>query len=552
MKADNSKCFGCSKKEVEYLQIEDTQSSYALCDTCYKDKKENIKSKYLTKDSFLKRYEEKLKKGFPNYFKMLQFKQNIDKLKLWEKQIHLEDALVFIKNKNYTQQNFQLLGTFFQKKGRNMDKVANQLLNFLNANKFDISNPIQFTEQNKNDKFKDRFYKYLQEIIQKQQFQDIIKYIDAEIENKLSKIPQEFQKVGNEFKDEADEQEQNKYFGYINLYDFKNGKGIFKRKDIIYYGIFECDIFKYGVKFEQISQDEGQFFFGQFVREEIQGFGKMLAYQLDNQIMYQEYEGNFENGLRHGKGKFTWKQNNKTLIYEGDWQKNLQHGEGNITNLSSSKNVQYEEGKLKKDQLFQTFGQQMMGFQPNFQSFDQSQALKSQKISPQIGTPFQNPALSNGLNQIQTTQPVPGNINKIQSIQQQNQRLSTFQVANLIDSNRQIQQFNTETIKFQTPNFSIGTQIQQQQISSDSTKQMQQFSSEIKFNKKNMQTTIQPNQQSVDQQNFKSPCTLQIDAFRAQTQTFQCNPHTQAAKNYDITVKQNIGGISNRQTMSYK
>ncbi|CAK76094.1 unnamed protein product (macronuclear) [Paramecium tetraurelia] len=572
MKTDNTKCFGCSKKEVEYLQIEDIQSSYALCEGCLKDKKEN-KSKYLKKDEFLKKYEEKLKKEFPHYSKVIQYRQNIEKLKFWEKQMkpHLEDALLFIKNNNYTQQNFYFLGTFFQKKGKTMDKLANQLLNFLNANKLDISNPIQFMEQNKNDKFKEIFLNYLQEIIQKQQFSDVKKFIEAEIDSKLSKIPKEFQKVGTELKCDSNEKEQSKYQGYINLFDLKNGKGILKKKDIIYYGIFDCDIFIYGVKFEQISQNEGQFFFGQFVREEIQGFGKMLAYKLDFQMMYQEYEGNFENGLRHGKGQFMWKQNNKILIYEGGWQKNLQHGEGNISNQNSIKNVQYEEGKLKQDQPVQKNGFQM-GFQTQFQIVDQSQALIGQKMPPpQFGSftinqpknqfNYINPAPApsvGGFTLNKSTQPDSLKVEKrvvaplqTQLVQQpQNQRLATALItpSNGFNSYKQTTQV-MDSNRFQISNFSNVTQTQKQQISGESLQTIPQFSQQSTFKLQ----TLQTQQPSLNPQNINNPLQFQSDSYRMQTQLAQFNVNTQAMKNADVaTFKQNNVGLQSRQNMSFQ
>ncbi|EZG43613.1 MORN repeat protein [Gregarina niphandrodes] len=49
-----------------------------------------------------------------------------------------------------------------------------------------------------------------------------------------------------------------------------------------------------------------------------------------------EYEGEFKNGKRHGKGRFTFKEkplaNGKQRMYEGDWSNDLPHGVGKYTN----------------------------------------------------------------------------------------------------------------------------------------------------------------------------------------------------------------------------
>ena len=39
-----------------------------------------------------------------------------------------------------------------------------------------------------------------------------------------------------------------------------------------------------------------------------------------------QYEGEFSNGMKNGKGLFIWSNGNK---YDGDWKDNQRHGKGN-------------------------------------------------------------------------------------------------------------------------------------------------------------------------------------------------------------------------------
>ena len=50
-----------------------------------------------------------------------------------------------------------------------------------------------------------------------------------------------------------------------------------------------------------------------------------LEYPGNDEFLRQFYEGDFVNKKAHGKGMMRWNQGDK---YEGDWQEGLRHGEG--------------------------------------------------------------------------------------------------------------------------------------------------------------------------------------------------------------------------------
>jgi hypothetical protein len=43
------------------------------------------------------------------------------------------------------------------------------------------------------------------------------------------------------------------------------------------------------------------------------------------------YEGNWKNGKRHGKGKYTYAGG---VVYEGNWENNMGHGKGKLVTYS--------------------------------------------------------------------------------------------------------------------------------------------------------------------------------------------------------------------------
>ncbi|CAD8211437.1 unnamed protein product [Paramecium pentaurelia] len=522
--AKSNQCFSCPKKDVEYIQIEEISSSYAICQDCFKKLKEN-KTKYLKIKDFIIKQEEKIKKEFPNLTKLLQFKQQMEGALQWEKFInpHFEDALQFIRQENFTQKGFQILTTYFQKKGKDQEKLAIQIINYLNSQKFDIQNPIWLKETKQNKMFTKKYYEYLQDIIQKQLFQEIIKEIEQEIENTFSKIPEQQKQIGICLKnDDFDQQELNKYYGYINFIDLKDGKGILKNKDILYFGIFSHDEFEYGVKFEQISSKEGQFFFGSFFKEQIEGQGKMIAYKYENQIMYQKYEGEYENGLRKGKGKFIWQYQNKILTYDGSWDQNLQHGDGCISDQNGNKKtVQYEQGKLKQDNniinqsQFPQNGFQQIGF-PN--QFQQPQTLLFQTPNSQFQQKFplpqnEKPNAPILIDQKQTFDNLKLN-NTIQSNSNQSSQQQT------INQTQQSRQFpNNTTFKTLQRVQSTFQPLQQTQLPIQSTFQpLQQTQQPV-------QSTFQPLQQT--QQPIQSPLSPLQQTQQPIQSTFQPLQQTQ-------------------------
>jgi hypothetical protein len=52
-----------------------------------------------------------------------------------------------------------------------------------------------------------------------------------------------------------------------------------------------------------------------------------------------KYEGNFENSLRSGKGKYTYINNSKLLKYDGDWKEDKITGVGELTYKNGDKYI---------------------------------------------------------------------------------------------------------------------------------------------------------------------------------------------------------------------
>merc|ERR1712223_691 len=68
-----------------------------------------------------------------------------------------------------------------------------------------------------------------------------------------------------------------------------------------------------------------------------------LEYPGNDEFLRQFYEGDFVNKKAHGKGMMRWNQGDK---YEGDWQEGLRHGQG--TYFSKTNGFKYE-GQYAKD-----------------------------------------------------------------------------------------------------------------------------------------------------------------------------------------------------------
>ncbi|CAD8126594.1 unnamed protein product [Paramecium sonneborni] len=410
MQNHNSLCQSCDKSKVDYIQIEDVKSSFALCEQCLQ-KKDN-KQKYLKIKEFQDKCKRKIKDDFPNFYKIYLLKKNIDQIKSWKTKMlpQLGDVLSFLENKNYSIQNFQILIKFFCEDGKKFEKLANQIIFFLYANQFNILNSVDQKQQGQNSQLKEKFSTYLQGFINKQ-FKIVMDYIEPSIMKIFSQIPENFQIYDQYFSEEDIKQEEgSKYFGYSNIIDQKNGKGVYLQKEIIYFGIFENDIFKYGVKFEFISKEEGEFFFGQFNQDVIENNGKMIAYKIQDQIMFQEYEGQYKDGLRNGKGKFIWNKNQKNeILYDGEWINDLQNGVGVIMKDGKQDFTSFEEGKMipkiTNKQNQNTFQQnQFQHFNPQFKQQTQEQE-QIQQTSIQFFSQYQNKPLNEQpLSQIQQFQ----------------------------------------------------------------------------------------------------------------------------------------------------
>ena len=46
------------------------------------------------------------------------------------------------------------------------------------------------------------------------------------------------------------------------------------------------------------------------------------------------YDGQWQNGRKHGKGSYTWRDGEK---YEGQWKGDQRNGEGNVTRVDGTR-----------------------------------------------------------------------------------------------------------------------------------------------------------------------------------------------------------------------
>ena len=78
-----------------------------------------------------------------------------------------------------------------------------------------------------------------------------------------------------------------------------------------------------------------------YLYKKVERTGTIIIYKKDvpPYKSYDEYEGQWENGLRHGKGKDYLNEN---VIYDGHWKNDLRHGQGKS----------YVDGKLDYDGLW--------------------------------------------------------------------------------------------------------------------------------------------------------------------------------------------------------
>jgi hypothetical protein len=74
------------------------------------------------------------------------------------------------------------------------------------------------------------------------------------------------------------------------------------------------------------TYEDGSSYEGNFVNDEFHGKGKFTWYEDDIMVIY---EGDFVKGVFQGKGKKTWTDNGD--YYEGDFVDGAQHGKGKIT-----------------------------------------------------------------------------------------------------------------------------------------------------------------------------------------------------------------------------
>ena len=58
------------------------------------------------------------------------------------------------------------------------------------------------------------------------------------------------------------------------------------------------------------------------------GTYRVLAFSGEGDPIPVLYEGDFENGVMHGRGKYTWTTGN---VYEGDFENGVMHGRGRYT-----------------------------------------------------------------------------------------------------------------------------------------------------------------------------------------------------------------------------
>lgn len=70
---------------------------------------------------------------------------------------------------------------------------------------------------------------------------------------------------------------------------------------------------------------DGSYYIGRIVNFKYDGIGTLYYHK--KKI---EYEGEWKNGLKHGKGKFYWRNGD---MYEGGWENGLKHGKGTLTSV---------------------------------------------------------------------------------------------------------------------------------------------------------------------------------------------------------------------------
>ena len=70
------------------------------------------------------------------------------------------------------------------------------------------------------------------------------------------------------------------------------------------------------------------------------------------------YEGEIENGIRHGKGKMSYKNGSS---YDGEWESDNFHGQGTYLNDTGSFMGQWENGGLRKGTLIWSSGDKYVG-----------------------------------------------------------------------------------------------------------------------------------------------------------------------------------------------
>jgi hypothetical protein len=77
---------------------------------------------------------------------------------------------------------------------------------------------------------------------------------------------------------------------------------------------------------------DGNVYYGQWAEDKLQGTGKLTIYP--GTALEETYQGEFQNGLKHGFGRYTYaaggRSQNQASSYEGNWASNLRHGMGTL------------------------------------------------------------------------------------------------------------------------------------------------------------------------------------------------------------------------------
>ena len=116
------------------------------------------------------------------------------------------------------------------------------------------------------------------------------------------------------------------YDGQWSPNGLRHGLGTQIDTNGVYYFGYWCDDNKNGRG--RILYVDGTLYEGNFKNDEYDGYGTLKAQPQYDYEVSSEYVGEFENGIKHGKGKETKKSGE---IYDGDFVQGVRKGFGSLT-----------------------------------------------------------------------------------------------------------------------------------------------------------------------------------------------------------------------------